>query len=64
MENKSNAQADVAAEKGEQYSLARILGIWALAAIPMGILSSIVFPALSPDLGPDPLGADPLQARK
>ena len=57
MENKSNAQADVAAEMGEQYSLARILGIWALAAIPMGILSWIVFPALSPDFRSDPLGA-------
>ncbi len=57
MENKANAQADVAAEMGEQYSLARILGIWALAAIPMGILSWIVFPALSPDFGSDPLGA-------
>ena len=57
MENKANAQADVAAEMGEQYSLARILGIWALAAIPMGILSWIVFPALSPDFGLDPLGA-------
>jgi len=57
MENKSSAQADVAAEMGEQYSLARILGIWALAAIPMGILSWIVFPALSPDFDSDPLGA-------
>ena len=42
---------------GEQYSLAKILGIWALAAIPMGILSWIVFPAVSPDFGSDPLGA-------
>ncbi len=42
---------------GEQYSLAKILGIWALAAIPMGILSWIVFPALSPDFGSDPLRA-------
>ena len=57
MENEPNAQADVAAEMGEQYSLARILGIWALATIPMGILSWIVFPALSPDFGSDPLGA-------
>ena len=41
----------------EQYSLAKILGIWALAAIPMGILSWIGFdPALSPDFGSDPLG--------
>jgi len=51
------ARANAAAEMGEQYSLARILGIWALAAIPMGILSWIVFPALSPDFGSDPLGA-------
>ena len=40
-----------------QYSLARILGIWALVAIPMGILSWIVYPALSPNAGSDPLGA-------
>jgi uncharacterized protein len=51
------ARANAAAEMGEQYSLARILGIWALAAIPMGVLSWIVFPALSPDFGSDPLGA-------
>ena len=42
---------------GDQYSLAGILGIWALAAIPMGVLSWIVFPALSPDFGSDPLRA-------
>jgi membrane protease YdiL (CAAX protease family) len=42
---------------GEQYSLPKILGIWALAAFPMGILGWIVFPALSPDSGSDPLGA-------
>jgi len=41
----------------KQYSLAKILGIWALAAAPMGILSWIVFPALSPDFRSDPLGA-------
>ncbi len=41
----------------DQYSLARILGIWALAAIPMGIMSWVVFPAVSPDSGSDPFGA-------
>jgi uncharacterized protein len=51
------ARANATAEMGEQYSLAKILGIWALAAIPMGILSWIVFPALSPDFNSDPLGA-------
>jgi uncharacterized protein len=50
-------RAHAAAAPGEQYSLARILSIWALAAIPMGILSWIVFPAASPDFAADPLGA-------
>ena len=57
MENKTQEKQDVATDMGEQYSLAKILGIWALAAIPMGMLSWIVFPALSPDSGSDPLGA-------
>src|SRR5918999_3665193 len=39
----------------EQYSLAKILGIWALAAAPMGILSWIVFPLLALDFESDPL---------
>ena len=43
-------------EKG-QYTLWQILVIWALAAIPMGLLSWVVFPAVSPDLNSDPLGA-------
>src|SRR5829696_5629396 len=51
------AQADAAAGTGKQYSLTKILGVWALAAIPMGILSWVVFPAVSPDVGSDPLGA-------
>jgi membrane protease YdiL (CAAX protease family) len=42
---------------GNQYSLTRIFGIWALAAAPMWILSWIVFPALSPDVASDPLRA-------
>src|ERR687896_1589828 len=39
----------------EQYSLAKILGIWALAAAPMGVLSWIVFPLLALDFDSDPL---------
>jgi uncharacterized protein len=39
----------------EQYSLAQILGIWAVAAAPMGILSWIVSPLLAPDFESDPL---------
>jgi hypothetical protein len=41
----------------EQYSLAKILGIWAAAALPMAVLSWIVFPLVAPDFVPDPLGA-------
>ena len=51
------AGTNAAAEKEKQYSLAKILGIWALAAVPMAVLSWIVFPALSPDYRSDPLGA-------
>lgn len=40
-----------------QYSVGKILGIWALAALPMASLSWIVFPALAPDFNSDPLGA-------
>src|SRR5918997_1414515 len=45
-----------AAGRGEQYSLAKILGIWALAAAPMGILCCIIFHLLAPDFGSNPLG--------
>ncbi len=45
------------AERMDQYTLWQILGIWALAALPMGILSWVVFPAVSPDFNSDPLGA-------
>ena len=38
----------------EQYSLARILGIWAAAAVPMGILGWVVAPALAPDIAENP----------
>ena len=46
-----------AVETGEQYSLAKILGIWAAAALPMGILGWVVYPALTPDRLADPFGA-------
>jgi membrane protease YdiL (CAAX protease family) len=41
----------------EQYYLAKILGIWALAAAPMGILGWIAFPLLAPDFESDPFGS-------
>src|SRR5918994_2629992 len=51
----ADARSVPAAERGEQYSLAKILGIFALAAAPMGILGWIVFPLLAPDSESDPL---------
>jgi membrane protease YdiL (CAAX protease family) len=41
----------------DQYSLAKILGLWAAASLPMGILGWVVYPALTPDRVTDPLGA-------
>jgi membrane protease YdiL (CAAX protease family) len=41
----------------EQYALWQILGIWALAALRMGILSWVVIPTVSPDFNSNPLGA-------
>lgn len=43
--------------KEDQYSLVKILGIWALATLPLAILSWIVFPSLAPDFESDPLGS-------
>lgn len=40
-----------------QYSLAKILGIWAAAAVPMAVLGWVVFPAVAPDFEVDATGA-------
>ncbi len=45
------------AERSDQYTLWQIFGIWALSAIPMGLLSWVVIPAVSPDFNSDPFGA-------
>jgi len=47
-------RAIAATEMGEQYSLGKILGIWALAAIPMAILGWVVAPALAAGSPTDP----------
>ena len=44
-------------QEENQYSLAKILGIWVAAALPMGILSWVVYPALAPDFEANPIGA-------
>ena len=49
------AQRTSSEDPSEQYSLAKIVGIWALAAIPMGILGWIAFPLVAPDFESDPL---------
>ena len=54
VETESIVQSSTRERRGEQYSLAKILGIWALAAAPMGILNWIVFPLLAPGFESDP----------
>jgi uncharacterized protein len=59
VEGESTAQAPPSESQSEQYSLAKILGIWALAAAPMGILGWmgwIVSPLLASNFGLDPVG--------
>ena len=51
-----NGSKEVGGTNG-QYSLTKILGIWAAAAVPMAVLGWVVAPALAPDLQEDPVGA-------
>jgi membrane protease YdiL (CAAX protease family) len=51
----SRVQDDVRHAAVRQYSLAQILGVWAAAAVPMGVLAWIVAPWLRDQLG----GRDP-----
>ena len=46
-----------ASTEAPRYGLPGILGIWAAAALPMGILGWLVAPALAPDIQSDPVGA-------
>lgn len=49
--------SESALDKSGQYSLVKIIAIWAAAALPMVILSWIVFPLVSPNTVTDPLGS-------
>jgi membrane protease YdiL (CAAX protease family) len=40
-----------------QYTLLQVVGIWAAAALPMGILGWIIAPVLTPDIESNPVGA-------
>jgi hypothetical protein len=55
-EGEATVQGPPRESRSEQYSLAKILGIWALAALPIGVLGWIVLPLLAPNAGSDPLG--------
>jgi len=48
---------DSTLQSDSQYSLIKILVIWAAAALPMGLLSWVVVPAIAPDFGTNPLGS-------
>ena len=41
-------------EKEDQYSLAKILGIWAIVSLPMALLTRVVVPALAPHVSMHP----------
>ena len=44
-------------KKDQQYSLFKILSIWAAATIPMAVLGWIIAPTISPDMNSNPMGA-------
>jgi uncharacterized protein len=55
-ERESTVQAPPSERQSEQYSLAKILGVWAAAALPMGALAWVVAPLVTGRLaGPVPL---------
>jgi membrane protease YdiL (CAAX protease family) len=41
---------------GEQYSPLKILGLWLATALPLAFMGWVVFPAIAPDWGVDPMG--------
>lgn len=45
----------VTGRSDSQYSLRRMLGIWAAATLPMYILAWVIFPAVAPDFDVDPM---------
>jgi CAAX protease family protein len=56
-ERESTAEGPPSESQTKQYSLAKILGIWAAAALPMGALAWVVAPLIAGQLdGPVPLG--------
>ena len=50
VERASSAEGPPSESLSEQYSLAKILGIWAVVALPMGLLAWVIAPAVIPRL--------------
>ena len=50
VEREPTVQAPPGEDQSEQYSLAKILGIWAVVALPMGLLAWVIAPAVIPRL--------------
>ena len=50
VERESTLQGPPSESLSEQYSLAKILGIWAVAALPMGLLAWVIGPTIIPHL--------------
>ena len=56
--NPSNSPQELSVNREkDQYTIWQILGIWALATIPMGVLSWVVYPAVARGFESDPLGS-------
>lgn len=49
--------SELASRADSQYSLAKIIGIWAAATVPYFIIAWVIFPAITPDFETDPIGA-------
>ena len=49
-ERESTVEGPPSESQSEQYSLAKILGIWAAAALPMGLLAWVIGPTIIPHL--------------
>ncbi len=51
------ATTQPASTEAPRSALLRVLGIWAAAAVPMGILGWMIAPAFTPDMETNPVGA-------
>ena len=56
VERESTSLGPASEMQSEQYSLAKILGIWTLPTLPMGVLGWVVFSLLATGSGADPPG--------